>query len=117
MLPLATTTVRVMKPSQAQESGEPTFSGNNAQLVVAARGVKAVIGRPIGIERHGVASTTYMLYCDFFNGELSNNDGIVDEVTGAKYEVSSVPFKRVGAGVDHWVAELNQVEGLRGQAI
>jgi len=116
MLPMATTTIRVMKPSAEQEIGEPSFSGSNAQLVEAAKGIRAVFSRPLGSEnRNGgeQATTVFILYCDLFDGELSYKDGVIDEVTGSKYEIASVPFKRVGAGADHWVAEVSQVEGLR----
>lgn len=111
MIPYATTTVAVYKPSTAQETGEPTYSGRNAQAVEVASGVRAVIGRATGSESGNRSSTTFSLACDLFGKELSHLDGIKDETTGARYEISWA-FKRVGLGLDHWTAELNQVEGL-----
>jgi hypothetical protein len=122
MLPFATTSVTVKKPSESQSFSEPGFDGYYSQLDVEVTGIRACITNPRGSETSSDLRRSYSgeqakvgakLYCDLFDGKLEYKDAIVDDSTGETYEVVSMPFKRVGAGIDYWVCEILQIEGLR----
>lgn len=115
VIPIATTSVSVLRKTDATLDGEPY--GEVYETVVASH-VRANItapkvSRPGSEKRQGGAQMTrqYYLICDTPSTEINHNDVIIDEKTGKRYEVTSVN-QRNGLGLDHTTAELKRVEGL-----
>lgn len=106
MIAPTTTTITVRRPGTA----EP-HEGNGTPTTVAS-GVPAHIGAPSGSERRDGASQESIT--DQLSAEpvaLLHTDIVVDDVTGATFEVVWVQ-QRIGLGLDHTVAGLRRVSGI-----
>lgn len=89
VIPLATTTVSILRRQGADEYEEPYGGGTPAGLDVAASGVRAVIGRPRGsdrVEGGEQARTELELLCD--PCDVVYTDLVKDESTGVVYRLT-----------------------------
>lgn len=106
-IPIATTTIAVYAAVET-EPGE----GRTETLVADA--VRAVIGSPSGDETPspggGTSRVTDVLNCDPCPQLADNTFVVVDEQTGARYEVEWVRHRQ-GLGLDHTRAGLIQLVG------
>lgn len=103
MIPLATTTVAVLRLPAGTDDDEP-YSGNDpASWDVAATGIRAVIDRPRGREQlaGGEQSISdFELICD--TADIGRLDQVKDETTGTVYRVvwvMSYPGEHTEAGL------------------
>lgn len=108
-IPLATTTISV-----ARVAADPTRDGYDAPPAAStvASGVRAHIGRPAGNVNlaGGVReSVGFTLDCDPI--VLTTGDTITDDRTGEQYTVLWART-RIGLGLDHTQAALQQVTGV-----
>ncbi|HVM07198.1 MAG TPA: hypothetical protein VM345_01945 [Acidimicrobiales bacterium] len=111
MIPLATTTIKVILPAAVGANVDPLSAAGTATTV--AEGVRAHIRVLSGDESTtGAASQSdvrYRLKCDPV--VMSARSRVIDESTGLAYEV--VWAQPVTAfGLDHVAAELRRVAGL-----
>lgn len=106
MIPLATTTITVRRPTVT--GGDP-YDGA-VTTAVAAASVRAHISAPAGVEtlRGGQQeSLEWRLACDPV--ALDNADQVIDDQTGLVYEVVWAAA-RTGLGLDHVEAGLRRTE-------
>lgn len=106
MVPLSTTTIRVLRPNP---SNEP-YEAKGAPTVVAS-GVRAHISSPSGREIASGGSqevVQFRLSCDPV--DLNHLDQVQDETTDELYEVEWAR-QRIGVGLDYTQAGLKQVSG------
>lgn len=115
-IPFATTTVTVRRPRVVP--GVEPYQGDAEVWDVVATNVRATIGtfsRTVSATEHRAggeqATKVLQLTCDIPDSRLTHNDRITDDVTGEEYQVDWC-FMRIGLGIDHYTAELFQVEGL-----
>lgn len=107
MIPVATTTITVLRSDQDGTKdlrNPPTFS------TTLAAGVRAVIGSPGGDEDTTSGQreeVNFRLDCDPV-ASMRHDDRVVDEHTSETYEVIWVK-QRYGLGLDHTVADLRQI--------
>lgn len=107
MIPIATTTIRVLRPDPTdepyEEPGEPT---------VVASGVRAHISTSTGREVVAGGSQEIVQFRMSSDPvDLTHLDRIQNEETGEIFEVSWVHQRR-GLGMDHTQAGLKQVSGV-----
>lgn len=105
-VPLSTTTVTVTKPTPGDRY-EPAAGASTL-----ASGVAAHISGPSGLERivGGQQSVVDAVLLSDPIAELDAYCTVLDEVTGAEYQVAWVT-QRQGLGLDHTKAGLNKVVG------
>jgi hypothetical protein len=107
MIPVATTTITVRSATES----EP---GDGRTLTAVATGVRAVIGSPTGAEVYepggGTSTVTDVLNCDPCPELADNTCQVVDDTTGAVYEVVWVAHRN-GFGLDHTRAGLTEFVG------
>lgn len=88
MIPLATTTIAVLRAPAGDEYAEPYAGAGTATWTRATTGVRAVIGRPSGREEVAGGEQSvwdFQLVCDPV--ELRRLDQVEDESTGVVYRV------------------------------
>ena len=103
MLPLATTTITVRRPSVADDP----YDGAETVATVAA-GVAAHISTPSGREqRQGGSQETVDFRLDCEPVDLRHGDRITDAASGETFEVVWAQ-PRTGLGLDHVEAGLRQ---------
>lgn len=109
MLPIATTSIAVIRPNPSDEP----FETPGAPSTVAT-GVRAVISASRGDEAPsgGQEVVYFRLDCDPIPAGIDHGDQIQDLPTGAVYEVLWARLVR-GLGLDHHEAGLKQVDGVR----
>jgi hypothetical protein len=110
VIPLATTTITVLRPPSADPYGAG-YDGTPAAPTTVATGVRAVLGDPRGVERDVGGSQEdlrWTLTADPV--DLTHDDQVVDDTTGITYRVVWVA-RRFGLGLDHIEAELRRVHG------
>lgn len=107
-VPLATTKITVLRAAHAGD-----FYDERPNAVEVARDVAAHISSPGGNETFGTAgrgeTVNQPFGCDVT--DVTGEDEIVDQVTGARYQVVWVQ-RRAGLGLDHMVGELSQTTGV-----
>jgi hypothetical protein len=111
MIPIHTTTIRVLRPQGSDPSEDPADEAGSDTVI--AQGIRAVISSPSGHERNVNAQQEvieFSLSCDPIS-ELKNTDRVYDEETTELYEVSWVTQK-IGLGLDHTRAGLKSVKGV-----
>lgn len=110
MLPIATTTIAVVRPNPSDEPYETPGAPSTV-----ATGVRAVISISRGDETTagGDQEVVYFrLDCDPIAGvTLDHGDRVEDLGTGEVYEVLWARMAR-GLGLDHYEAGLKQVDGV-----
>lgn len=109
MIPVATTTIRVLRVPV--DLNLDRYDAQPAEVVVVS-GVRAHISSPAGSERNLSGSqeiATRHLDCDVV--DLTHNDRVQDETTGVTYSVVWAQ-RRPGMGLDRMEAELQVVEGV-----
>lgn len=108
-IPFATTTVSVLR-LPAGASDDPYDAQPEREAV--ATGVRAHISTSTGFEQTEGGSQTvadFRMTCD--PTDVRRTDRILDETTGEEFDVEwSAP--RVGLGLDHTFAGLQQVKGV-----
>lgn len=105
-IPLATTTITV------ERRGSESANYETPTLTPIASGVRAVIGSPSGVtSRQGGSreAVTFRLNSDLV--ELDAECEVTDDKTADRYLVVWAKQRR-GLGLDHTVAELQQVTGV-----
>jgi hypothetical protein len=110
-IPLATTTIKVLRPQPGTDD-DPWVTSDDSDDKVIASGIRAHIGSPNGDEITSGGSQvikTFRLDCDIT--DLSETDRIIDEKTLITYDVTWVQ-KRYGVGLDHIEAGLLVVSGV-----
>lgn len=115
MIPIATTTVTVLRPA-ALGADEDPYDEALVEPAEVAAGVRANIAIAAGREdttgRAAREAVTFRLRCD--PADIANRDLIVDDTTGEQYAVVWARQRVTGLGLDHVVADLEQVtEGAR----
>lgn len=108
MIPLATTTISVLRPPDADMDAEPYAGTEPADLITAAAGVKAVIDYPSGNTQLAGGEQVvwnFQLVCD--PTDLRRLDMVRDETSDMRYRVVWV---QIYPG-DHVEAGLRFVEG------
>lgn len=111
-IPLASTTISVLRSSQTAQYVEPYGGDVSRGWKITAKGVRAVIGAPGGSEivRGGEQEVVmYSLHCDPVN--IDHTSRVLDEKTGEQFEVVWIK-KRTGLGMSYMTGQLRQVEGL-----
>lgn len=106
-MPLATTTIRVERPTTG---GDPYEI--DAAPTVVSRGTAAHIGQPSGTEAQAggeLETITDVLLCEA-GIDLQHTDLVVDEATDQRYRVQWVRARR-GLGLDHVKAGLVTYQG------
>ena len=105
MIPLATTTVTVLRSDQdGTRDALDTLT-----FTAVASGVRAVIGAPSGVEiATGGSSEDVQWRLDCDPTDLRHDDRVEDEQTGETFEVVWTR-RRIGFGLDHTVAGLRTV--------
>lgn len=102
MLPLATTTITVLRSNQ--DGTRDAVDGVTFSTLVS--GVRAVIGSDSGRETNvGGSSESVDARLDCDPCDLRHGDRITDETTGETWGVSWVR-RRIGYGLDHMAAGL-----------
>jgi hypothetical protein len=114
-VPIATTTVTVLRPDELAATDDP-YDDADEEPTEIATGVRANIAIADGREelagRAGREAVSFRLRCDV--ADITNGDLIVDETTGEQYAVVWSRQRVTGLGLDHVVADLEQVtEGAR----
>lgn len=113
-IPLATTTISVLRQSEEDLLGEPEFSGDDTSSYNAvASGIRANIGSPgatVNTTSGQQVSTGFKFQCDPVI-DLDRTDLIKDEKTGIVYTLNWAQL-RTGLGINHWEGALFIVEGL-----
>jgi hypothetical protein len=110
-IPLATTTVRVLRPDAGADRDPYDPPGEPSTV---AAGVRATISTSSGTEKVAGGSqevVNFRLACDQYEGGLHHKDTIVDERSGEVYNVVW-SVTRNGFGLDHFQAGLQQVSGV-----
>lgn len=110
MLPLATTTISIKRPSVGTDI-DPWVSGDDSADTTVATGIGAHISTPSGFERAvggSMENVTFHLNAEVC--DLTNTDRVYDERSGLTYEVVWVE-PRSGLGLDHMTAELRKIVG------
>lgn len=105
-IPVSTTTITVKRV--AEDADRDPYDEAPSPSVIA-KGVRAVISSPTGSERRAGGSqenSSFRLNCDPV--DLTHDCTVLDEVTGESYTVVWAK-QREGLGLDHVVAELEQV--------
>jgi hypothetical protein len=100
MIPVATTTITVFRPSASSDA----YDGQT--YTTAFAGIRAVIGSPGGTEVNAGGSSQQLsarLNCDPIT--LKHTDRVRDDQTDITYEVTWTA-RRLGLGLDHTVADL-----------
>lgn len=106
MIPLATTTITVLTPAQADLDAEPYSGADDDDLIESATGVPAVIDSPTGTEQLAGGEQdiwNYRLVCD--ETPLGRFDSVRDDTTGITYRVVWIhlyPGEHIEAGL-RWV--------------
>lgn len=113
-VPLATTTIAILRRKAADVYAEPYAGLTSADRDVVSSGVRAVIDAPSGSQDVAGGEQTRSRFrlaadpCD-----LHRTDWVRDERTGVEYQVSWVlPFSRPNGAASHVEAGLDLVEGL-----
>lgn len=112
MIPVATTTISVLRDTTVDDTTDPYDSPDSGEPEAVATGVRAVISSPTGRERNigGTQSQVeFSLSCD--PTDLKHTDLVLDEVTNLRYQVVWVT-RRNGLGLEHTRAGLKMVEGI-----
>lgn len=107
MIPLATTTITVRRPSGGDPTDAPSFDR-------VARGVRAVISAPSGSQNVVGGNQEVVdaaLSCD--PTAIERTDLIEDDTTGDTYAIVWAR-QRVALGLDHTTAGLRKVTGAAG---
>ena len=120
MIPLATTTVSILRIAAPDEYAEPYGGKTNADRAVVVSGVRAVIdipvGRQAGIERvAGGEQTRTELRLAADPCDINRTDVVKDEVTGIFYTVTwclRYPGNGSAGDMGHVEAGIVNVEGL-----
>lgn len=114
MIPLATTTITVWRivdvtPSEGEDWPDPTDPVTREPV---AEDVRAHISSPSGREDDASGApreiVEFRLGCDPIVGGIKHDDVIVDGTTGEQFQVTWA-HSRVGLGLDHIVAGMQQV--------
>lgn len=113
MIPVATTTIRVLRQVPAPEPYEAAEDdhGDPVAPTVIAAGVRAQISTSKGAESSSGTQeiVDFRLSCDPV--ELDHDDRVEDERTNLVYEVTWAR-QRFGLGLDHTEAGLRQITGV-----
>jgi hypothetical protein len=110
MIPVATTTIRVLR--SATDATTDPYDPPAAPAAAVASGVRAVISAPTGRERNiggTEQAVEFSLNCDPV--DLAHTDTVEDEATGIAYQVVWVT-QRSGFGLDHTRAGLREIVGV-----
>ncbi len=112
MIPLATTTITVLRVTPADLDAEP-YNDDTQRLTQVTTGVRAVVDRPQGRQREQVAGGEqvvwdFELVCDMC--DLNRLDTVRDDTTGMAYRVTWIWSVADGIN-DHIEAGLRFVEG------
>lgn len=111
MIPLATTTISVLRATADPARDDMDQPADSAYAVVAS-GVRAAISSPSGssVSANGTREEiTFRLSCDPVDG-LSYLDHVRDETSGQTFFVVWAA-QRTGLGLDHTEGGLRQVVG------
>src|SRR4051812_20257731 len=102
MIPVATTTIRVLRQTPAPEPYEAAVDdhGDPVEPTVVASGVRAQISTSRGAEARAGSQeiVDFRLSCDPV--QLNHHDQVEDEASGDVYEVTWARM-RTGLGLDH----------------
>lgn len=117
MIPLATTTISVLRESQADASAEPYQGKVASDRAVVVSKVRATISAPATRAGQGQEITqggeqvriAFTLACDPV--DLRHTDWIRDDGTGEVFKVVWAT-RRIGFGLDHTQAQMYKTEGL-----
>jgi len=112
MIPIATTTISVLRDTAVDDTTDPYDAADSGQPETVASGVRAVISSPTGRERNigGTQSQVeFSLSCDPI--DLQHTDIVHDDATNLDYQVVWVT-RRSGLGLEHTRAGLKMVEGI-----
>lgn len=105
MIPLATTTIAILRPRAGVDAYDP-----QAHRTIR-RGIRAHIGAPSGRDRHiGGDQSTITDHLDADPCDLQHADRVRDETTGDLFDVVWVR-SRQGFGLNHVAAGLTQTVG------
>lgn len=108
MIPLATTTITVLRPPPEDVDAEPYSGTETTGLQPVAVAVRAVISRPTGREQLAGAEQAIgdlHLVCDLV--DLHHLDSVSDDTTGERYRVVWT-FTYPG---EHTEAGLRRIQG------
>jgi hypothetical protein len=109
VIPIATTTVTVLRPDELGASDDP-YDETEEEPTEVATGVRANIAIADGREeltgRSEVDDIRFRLRCD--PADIAGGDTILDETTGDTYSVVWARSRTTGLGLDHVVADLRQ---------
>lgn len=103
MIPLATTTITVFRPIDADLDEEPYSGTETTGLLPSTTGVRAVISSPGGREQTAGGEQViwdFDLVCDLV--DLRRTDSVRDDITGILYRVvwfMTYPGEHVEAGL------------------
>jgi hypothetical protein len=111
---MQTTSIDVLRQSEAQSYAEPDGVGNVATRQTVAAGVPAALTAPAMTSSDGSGGqrvvTSWRLYCDPVI-DLRYTDVVLDRATGQAYSVDAA-VRRTGLGMDYLIAAVHEVRGL-----
>lgn len=112
MIPLATTTISVLRlPDEDPDDPRDPYDAQ-PERDTASSGVRARIGQPSGSEQLAGGSQEIIdavLWSEPV--DLTNDDQVLDGGTGTVYDVAAV-FQQNGLGLEHTKAWLRHVKGV-----